>query len=273
MDKITFSIGGVIIEMDKEEASKAFEAGSIELNSDELVTYKKDEFETFKSNLANEEYKKGKTAGAEMSVKDAREKHGYEFDGKSIDNLIEAVKTKTLAEAKVEPSKKIQELETNFNSLQTNYNTLRDEYDGYKTKISEKETQHRKDSTLMSFIPDNIKVDKDIALMALKSKAGIDVSFDDTGRAIQTINGEVQKDKSLEPIGLTKDFMTEQLSALGLVENKASGGRGGSDEPGGGSGDSYEAFTERMKANGIEPGSEKFSEHMTSELKAGTLKM
>ena len=51
MEKIKFDIGGVIIEMDKEEASKAFEAGTIELHSDELVVYKSDDFETFKDIL------------------------------------------------------------------------------------------------------------------------------------------------------------------------------------------------------------------------------
>lgn len=273
MEKIKFNIGGVIIEMDKEEASKAFEAGNIELQSNELVIYKTDDFDKFKTNLAADEYKKGKTAGVEMAVKEAREKHGFDFEGKTVDNLIEAVKTKTLTEAKVEPSKKIQELETNFNNLQKNYTSLETEFNDYKTNISAKETAQKKDNTLLSFMPDNLKVDKDIALMALKSKAGIDVSFSDTGQPLQTINGEVIKDKSLEPIVLSKEFMAEQLTGLGLIEKQSTGGKGGGDESGGGAGTSYDNFKKRMEANNISEGSEEFSQKMNEEMKAGTLKI
>lgn len=273
MDKVVFNIGGVSIEMGKEDASKAIEAGTLELKSDDLITYSKDKFDTFKTNLAGEEYQKGKTAGVEMAVKDAREKHGFDFEGKTMDNLIDAVKSKTLTEAKVEPNKKVQELTDNFNNLQKNYNNLEGDFNTYKTGVTEKEVAHRKDSTLLSFMPDNLKVDKDIALMALKSKAGIDVSFNEAGQALQTINGQVQKDQSLEPISMSKEFMTDQLTTMGLIEKQSTGGNGGGDDTGGGSGSDYDAFVKRMEVNGINQGSEKFNETMNAEMKAGTLKM
>lgn len=272
MGKITFVVGGVNIEMEQEEVSKAIETGKLELSSEELITYKKDDFEVFKTNLSNDEYKKGKAAGVEMTVKDAREKHGLEFEGKSIDNLIDAIKTKTLTEAKVEPSKKIQELESDKAKLLANYQEIETQFSTFKNEVTGKETRTKKDNTLLSFIPkDSILVSQNIALLALKND-GIDADITDTGLFVPTINGQVKKnDKTLEPEGF-ETIIQERLKALGLIKEKQ-GGSGGSDEPGGGSAGSYESFVSRMEANNINEGSIAFSEKMQEEMKAGTLKI
>lgn len=273
MDKIKFEIGGVSLELDKEEVSKAIEAGELKVNSDDIVVYKKEDFETYKTNISNEEYKKGKTAGVEMTIKDAREKYALEFEGKSFDNFAEAFKTKILAEAKVEPSKKIQELEEDKGKLLKNYQTLESEFSTFKSTIQEKEVRGKKDSTLLSFIPqEGLKVSSDIALMALRSK-GIDVNFNEGGKAIPTINGEPVKDeRTLQPVALDS-FIAEQINGLGLIE-KPTGGAGGKDEPGGKSAASgYDKFVQEMEANGINRGSEAFNQEMNKRISDKTLKI
>lgn len=272
MGLINFKIGGVNIEMEQDEVSKAIEAGTVELKSDDLTIYTNDDFNTFKINLSNDEYKKGKAAGVEMTVKEAREKHGLEFEGKSIDNLIDALKTKTLAEAKVEPSKKIQELTTDLEKVRGNYNALQGEFDQFKTGISEKETRTKKDNDLLSFIPnDGLKVDRDITLLALKNKIGLDIDYTEDGAKAVTINGVIQKDdKTMSPIS-PKDFITAKLTELGLTTKKE-GGRGGEDEFKGGA-NSYDGFVERMSANNIPEGSIEFSENLQKEIAAKTVVM
>lgn len=273
MAKVKFNIGGVIIEMEQEEVSKAIEAGEVTIQSDELVTYKKDQFETFKTNLANDEYKKGKTAGVEMTIKDAREKHGLEFEGKTFDSFTEAFKTKILTDAKIEPTKKIQELETEKKQLQENYKTLESEYTGFKTTISEKETRSNKDAKLLSFIPaTGLKVSQDIALMALKMKGGIDAAFDESNVMFITENGQAVKDSKTLEYGDPKQHILDKLTALDLIE-KSEGGKGEKDEIGKGQASNYDKFVKEMETNGISEGSEKFGEELNKRVGNKTLVM
>lgn len=270
MGKVVFKVGEVNIEMEQEEVSKAIETGEVQLNSDELIAYKKEDFEQFKTNLSNDEYKKGKTAGVEMTIKDAREKHGLDFEGKSFDNFTEAFKNKILEDAKIEPSKKIQELESDKAQLLTNYQTIENEFNTFKTNITEKETRSKKDNTLLSFIPDNgLKVDKDITLMALKNKAGVDLGYAEDGSSFITVNGNVVKDeKTLQPVD-PNSYISQTLTGLDLIAKKE-GGPGGGDDLGGQAG-SYEKFVKEMEANGKPEGSMEFSEEMTKRIKDKTL--
>lgn len=273
MSKVKFNIGGVIVEMESEEVSKAIEAGEITIQSDDLVTYKKDQFETFKTNLANEEYKKGKTAGEEMLIKTAREKHGLEFEGKNFDNFTEAFKTKILADAKVEPTKRIKELETDLEKVQGNYKTLESEFNGFKTQITEKETRFKKDNALLSFIPQTgLKVNKDITLLALKNQAGIDIAFDESNTMFITENGQPVKDNKLLSYVDPKQYIQDKLTALELID-KPSGGKGEGDDNKGGSASNYDKFVKEMEANNISEGSEKFGEEMNKRIKDKTLIM
>lgn len=268
MNKVEIVIGGVNIEMDKEEISKAIETGKVELKADDLVLYKSDEFETFKTNLANDEYKKGKTAGEEMLIKTAKERNGLEFEGKSFDKYDEALKAKVISEANIKPNEQIEKLQGDLKTLQTNYSTLETEYNGFKSTITEKEARFKRDSSLLSFMPDNLVVDKDIALMALKTKAGLDV--DENGFAL--INGQPTQDKLMQNIPLSTDIINDKLNVLGLLKKKE-GGNGGYDEPGGKTASSYDKFVKEMGNNDISEGSEKFQIEMNKRLSEKTLTM
>lgn len=272
MGKIIFKIGGVEVEMEQEEVSKAIEAGTVELSSDELVTYKKEEFETFKTNLSNDEYKKGKTAGEEMLIKTAKEKFELDFEGKTLDNFADAYKTKLTADLGKEPTAKIKELQSDLDKIRGNYSALETDFTSYKGQVAEKETRAKKDNALASYIPsEGLKVGKDITLMALKGTAGIDIDFDDNGNAIVLKNGQVQKnEKTMEPIH-PKEFITSQLTSLDLLQGQQTSGRGGGDNTTAPKAGSYEDFTERMKANGIEEGSAEFSQKMQEEIANKTL--
>jgi len=274
MSKIKFNIGGVTVEMEKEQVSQAIEAGSeIKIENEDLVIYKKDQLESFKTNLSGEEYKKGKAAGLEMAIKDGKEKYGLEFEGKTIDNFAEALKKKVMDDAKIEPSKKIEELTKERDGLKKNYHELEDNFSQFKTQVTEKETRAKKDTTLMGFIPQTgLRVNKNITLLALKNQAGIDIDFDESGKTVIVENGQVIKDpKTFDPVDPSA-FITEKLRSMELIE-KPEGGKGGSDEPGGGKATGYEKFVKEMESKGVSEGSKDFQQEMNKRVSEKTLEV
>jgi ribosomal protein S13 len=113
------------------EAIKAEAETDIEIP--ELSIYDATELETLKNN----EYKNGKEKGVEMAVKDAKEKLGLDFQGKSIDGLLNSYQKKVLEDAKIEPAQKVQELNEKLTTLQ---NTVKE----YETKLAEKDSEVEK---------------------------------------------------------------------------------------------------------------------------------
>jgi hypothetical protein len=272
MGAIQLNIGGVSVEVDSEVVSKGIEAGKIEVAADNIVVYPKEQFEAFKNTLATDEYKKGKVAGVEMSIKEAREKHGLTFEGKTIDNLLEAMQAKAIADAKVEPNTKIQALEADLKKIQTNYLTLETEHNSFKQAVEGEKVRFKKDNTILSKIdPSKLIVSPDIAILALKNK-GFDIDSAEDGSFVPVLNGAVLKDqRTLQPLSIDT-VINDTLASLNLFK-QATGGAGGKDEPGGAGATSYEAFAKRMADNNIQSGSMEFNEKMNAEIKAGTLKI
>jgi len=282
MDKVVFNIGGVNIEMDKEEASKAIEAGEpIELKNDDLVTFTKDEYATVKSTLANDEYIKGRVDSAEMLQKAVKDKTGFDFSVKVVKNeknnvdfdatanvFVNSITPLIEAKASIEPNEQVNELKGKLTSMQDNYTNLETEFNTYKGDITKKETRTNKDNTILGFIPDNIIVSKKIALLTLKSESGLDIGEN----GIALFNGETKRDKLEQDIKLDKDIVIEKLTTLGLIK-KQEGGKGGDDELGDGKQGNYEKFVKEMENNNIQAGSEKFSLEMNKRLKEKTLVM
>lgn len=279
MDKIKLNIGGTIVDVDKELVSSGIEAGEIKIENDSIalvnkedhVVYSKDEFSTFTGNLKKTSYDEGKIAQEEMLVKAAKERNALSFEGKSFEKYEESLKAKIIEDAKIEPNQKVQTLESDLAKLQRNYNSLTDDFDAYKNDITTKETRSKKDNLLMSLMPDNLLVDKETSLIALKKRTGIDVDFSETGKPLQLVNGEIQKDKSLEPMQIDKDFIKSNLETLGLLKIKE-GGRGELDETKGGAG-SYTAFIKEMETNGVNQGSEKFQVELNKRISSKTIDM
>jgi ribosomal protein S13 len=116
-----------------------------DLEIPEIHTYDPTELETLKNN----EYKNGKEKGVEMAVKDAKEKLGLDFQGKSIDGLLNSYQKKVLEDAKIEPAEKVKELSEKLSTLQ---NTVKE----YETKLAEKDSEVEKtivSTELYKYIP------------------------------------------------------------------------------------------------------------------------
>ena len=262
-------INGVQVEIAEDELSKAVESGKLEIKTN-LVTYKPEDFETFKTNLANDEYKKGRTAGEEMTVKALKQKAGIEIEGKDPDKFLEVFKSNVLEQAKIEPSKKIEELTKDNENLRKTYGELETTFNTFKTEITQKETRAKRDSELLKVLPlEGLKVKQADALDLMKLR-GFDVDYDESGKLIPLKNGKVVKDEKLsQPIDI-KTFAENALKSLDLFD-KPQGGRGESDSDGKDKPGSFEAFTKEMKNKGVEDTSIDFKEEMQKRIMSGTL--
>jgi len=191
---------------------------------DKLTTFTEEEQTTLKKNS----YEEGKKAGVEMEIKSAKEKHGLEFQGKSIDGLLEAKGKKVLADAKIEPSEKVKELEGKIKILET---TVANQ----DKKLADKETEVagiRTNSELYRHIPladeKGVQYTQDEVIGLMKIN-GYDFKTKD-GKTIATKSGADLVDKVGNPIpvkDVVQGFMKEKKY---ITEKTPDGGRGGGDK-------------------------------------------
>jgi hypothetical protein len=286
MENIKVNIGGVNLEMDKEIISKAVEKGELVINDNDLVIYKKDEFDELTKNIANDEYVKGRIDGVEIFGKQVKKEGGFDIENpkvflnvkgnvdfeKTASEFISKIKPIFETKLNIEPSKKITELQNDLEKIQNNYKQLEDEYVGFKTSIQQKDLQQKKDNSLLRYISKHeLIVEPDIALIAVRNKYGVDIDFDDEGNEFLTERGKIVKnEKTLSPIK-PDDYIASLITPL--IKKEAVTGRGSKDDYGTKTETDYDKFVKEMEQNNISQGSLAFSEEQTKRLQNGTLKI
>lgn len=210
---------------DLEAVATATDEKAIEIP--EVHTFSEDELKTVKAN----EYKSGKTAGVEIAVKEAREKMGLEFQGKTIDGLLEAHSKKVLADAKIDQSEQVKQLNDKIATLQ---NTVKTQ----ESAIVEKENQVKQVFAKAEFakhvpaLGENGPALGTDDVMQLMKASGYDFKVGESGKLEAWKDGKIVQDKLSNPenVGtLVSGFLKEKKL---IVEEKQPGGRG----PGGGAG-------------------------------------
>jgi hypothetical protein len=233
-----------------------------------LVVRTEEDFNAYETNIKNAEYTKGRNAGYEMSIKEAREKYQLEFQGKTLENFAEAFKTKVLEEAKVEPNQKITELSKDNETLKKNVIEWEGKYNSLKGEIEMKDFNNEVNSIIMSAIPDNVSLPKRDIEVLFKANYKIEKEED---RLIVKQNGEVIKNKTtLDPKPL-KDVLNDFILERDFV--KKAPGRGSSGSGGNQTSGTYEAFVVEMKEKGVNESSANFQQEMNKRIKDGTLKL
>lgn len=196
--------------------------------AEDLQTFSPTELTTLKQN----EYKRGGQAAVEIAVKDAKEKLGLDFQGKTIEGLAEAVSKKALADAKIEPEKKVQELTEKVATLQNTVKT-------YEAQIAEKDQEVQTIKThsevfkhIPTFGENAPALGQDEVLQLMKANG---YSFETReGKVVAVKAGHVVADKLGEAVAV-KDVVTGFLKEKKLItEEQTPGGRGGGNpNPGG----------------------------------------
>lgn len=215
-----------------ETAIKDTEEKDVEI-SDTLTSLDDKELDTLKKN----EYKAGKEKGLEMTIKEVKEKNGLEFTGKSLDDLLEAHKAKTLSDAKAEPNGKVAELETKLKTVQATATEL-------QTKLAEKETEAttiRTNAEVFKHIPEiasenGPSFDREEIMTMMKAK-GYDFKMEN-GSLVATKDGNPVTDKISNPVPV-KDVITGYLKERKLISEeggtpagRGAGSDGGTFKPG-----------------------------------------
>ena len=210
--------------------------------------------------------KESSTMALEIAIKEQRNALGLDFQGKTMENLVNAIKSKVESESKIEPEEKFKALKTDFEKLQENYNAKETELITFRTNIEKQNELNEIKSEFTKHIAGDTFVSKSTIFTEAKEKG---YSFEkEEGKIVVKLNGETQKNEDTRsPISVKEfvaNFSTPYLKA-------PTGGAGGDDEPKGGKAGSFDAFLKESEKNGWN--ATKQNGEMAKRIKEGTLIM
>jgi len=250
---------------DKEEKEIPLTDYSIVKKADHEIFTKAD-YETRIENIKKVE----KTAAVEIAVKDARTKLGLDFTGKTMDNLVEAYGKKVLAEAKIEPDKKVIALQQDMDKLRLNLTEKEQAVTALQAERENEKRQANVEGTIMRHLP-KAKTKISVEDLAIIFKSKYRPSLNEDGKLVlhDDKGAELKNDKTLALKTIDEVMLEFQTN---YIEGPAGGG-GGGDGTGGGKPGTMEAFNTEMQKGGIAIMSAKYQEEMKARIKAGTLKV
>lgn len=205
---------------------KGVKVGGEDLTPEKLVSLLKDEKEVevtvnpihlldetqlseLKNTVKKEGYTEGTKAGSEMFAKKLKESFGLNGDehpGKDLDSVTKILKDKVLADAKIEPEKKVKELSESLQTLQGKYES---DLNGYKSQVdSLAKTLKQKDIDfyIQSNMPQLNGIKPNHALLIYKAERQFDT--DEQGNLTILKGGKPLKDNMEKPIDFQTDFTT-----------------------------------------------------------------
>lgn len=246
-------------------AIESEEEAAIELPA--LTIRTAEEEETYSNNIRSE----AKTAGVEMAIKGVRNELGLDFQGKTMDNLLEAHKSKVLADAKAElgePDKKITELSTDLEKLRKNYSDLENKNSELQMTMVQKDNERKIDTAILGLMPSNMTLSKEDALTLFKSKTEVELS--EGGEIVYKRQGQqIKNPTTLEAVpgkSIIDEFVNPFL-------RKAEGGAGGNNNVGDPKAGTMDAFQKEMETKGLRAGSAEFNQELNKRISDGTLKV
>lgn len=230
-----------------QKAISSEEEVSIELVEGGFVS--DEELTGLKDSLFKKGKEEGQTVGYDFAMKDLKKDFGLEVEGKDRKVIAKAIKDKIMTDAKIEPEKKVTELNNSLESLRKQYETDKSQWENeagkYKGKL--------KDISIMSELTKNTPEVKGLKpnQFATLARTEFDFDFDDNGSLIAKKGGEVIKDKMERPVPV-KDILTDYATQNGWTGTP---GRGGSDQAGAGSSEfkSINDVYRHMETNNIDP--------------------
>lgn len=260
-------IGGKEFEVSNEVLTKSIEENApIEIDSADLSIRTTDEETAFVANIKSA----SQTAGIEIAVKEARKNLGLDFTGKTVENLIEAVKVKTLQDAQIEPAEQLKTAMKDIDTLKGTIATVTAEKEQIQNQFHGFKTESIVNNTIASLIPENTALPKEDMAILLKNKMKFEV--DEMNRVVvRGLDGEVMKNQTtldpLQPKDVLKTFFDQNPTYL----KGASGGAGGSDSAGGSGKLTVEAFIDKKAKEGISHTDPKFMQELEELQKQGLI--
>lgn len=172
---------------------------------------------------------KSKSTIIEMAIKNMRKLEGFDFQGKTIENLVEAAIEKGKKDAGAKPNEALAEKDGIIAKLQKN---IEDIEANHRTKISELEerlTKKERESHVFSLIPDNLDTVLSKNDISILFKSEIEVS-EHEGKIVYKKNGEILRDdKTQNPLD-GKAVFEQFLANRNIMAKEGNEGRGKGNE-------------------------------------------
>jgi hypothetical protein len=232
-----------------QKAIESEEKTSLELIDGSFVS--DDELNTLKESRFNDGKKEGNTIGYDHAMKDIKKDFSLEIEGKDRKTILDAIQAKIIADAKIEPNKKVEELNTSLSNLQKQYETdlglKTQENDNLRGQLKD----YRINGDLTDYIPEGLNgIDVKDFMTVAKTTAKFEYDND----VLVVKKGDtILKDKMEKPIS-PKDYLTELAVNKKWIQSE---GRGGGDQ--GGDNSTFQNLNEvykHMEENKINPLSE-----------------
>jgi ribosomal protein S13 len=162
-------------------------------------------------------------------VKDVKERLSLDFQGKTIDGLIEAASKKVLEDAKIEPEKKVKELQDKLATVQSSYREIEKKLSDKEIEINSVKINSEVYKHIPSFGNNAPALGQDDILQLMKAN-GYEFKSEN-GAVIAYRGGKVVQDKLSNPVGI-KDVVVSFLKEKNLTaEEKIISGRGAGQTP------------------------------------------
>ena len=207
-------------------------------------------------------YDDGKGAGLEMLIKEQKQKHNLDFEGKDPEKFLAALQTKILADAKIEPDEKLKEKDSIITKLQGSVKYYEDKSKASDQKLKELTTRGK----LTAVVPSGLPFDADEVIMSMQAR-GYSFDEDEKGAIIPKKNGEVIRDsKTQDPLDhktVINDYVVNERKWTSAEDDDGKQGRGGkSDRRTAGVISSLSAAKQQWEAEGKSTNSADFTAHV-----------
>lgn len=169
-------------------------------------------------------YEEGKTAGLEMTIKQFKTDKNLDFEGKTLDKLVEHVAAKAAADAGAEPEARYKELEGKYKAKVAEVEGLQSDLDKTKSEMSLIGVKSSFTTELSSKgVDTTIPADKIVTLF-LSEHEITDEGVKKNGSA-----DVIKDEKTLQPISRTDVFM-DYANQFATKTPGGPGGGGGGDK-------------------------------------------
>lgn len=259
-------IGNKIFEVTKEQLDGNPEELVL---GEELIIRSAEEETSFIENHKKDARKEG----IEIAVKKARETFGLEFQGKTVENLLEHYKSKVLADAQIEPTEQLKKVNATLAEKEAALNRALERASGLESEFKSFKQQSDIDRDIDALLPEGIILPKDDMKALLKMKIKFDK--DENGRTVVLdAAGNIVKSSTTADAVPVKDILDSFFRDNPSYMKGVNGGNGGKDSTlGGGAKITVEEFTKQMAEKGVAFNSEPYTAELTKLVEANLIEL
>lgn len=206
---------------------------------------------SLKSTVKKEGYNEGKVAGVEIRAKEIKEKFNIDIEGKDFDKIFTTYGENVLKDAKIEPDKKLREVNDSLANLQKKYGEDIGLKDQSIASLNTKLGDVKINADLQRLAPEGLN---GINTNQFATLAKTEYSFQyEEGNLVAMKHGAILKDSLEKPLAI-KDVLSDYGRTNGWI---GEAGRGGGHQ-GGGSSSKFETINDvykHMDVSNINPDS------------------